>query len=355
MPEISRGYFFFILTAIRILYSVPEHLLPTKMDELLAKHRKEQKDLQARITQRKKSATKKTRKGINDECDRLQRDLSERHQTEIAQLNGDTAEPVNGIEDLNINDDEIRKSTDKEDSIPSQTPTTDSPADTSSASQSSTPRQKKPNRQKARLARRAAEQAAQSEVAAEEASKQTDHRGNEREVMEGVFKRLGLKEIEINPDGHCLYSAIACQLEGSGLGLKPDPERMPLQGPTQARVETVASAQHDGYRAVRAVTADFITDHADDFQPFMEEPVSQYTHKIKLTAEWGGQLELSAIARAYGVDINVIQGDGRIEKIESGDLEKLDEEERRKRVVWMAYYRHTYGLGEHYNALVQKT
>ncbi|KAB8079249.1 hypothetical protein BDV29DRAFT_165166, partial [Aspergillus leporis] len=239
---------------------------------------------------------------------------------------------------------------DSQDHPPTEQSPDSSPAPPESSSPSSRP--KKPNRQKARLARRAAEQAAQSAVAAEEAANQTDHRGNEKEVMDGVFKRLGLKQVEINPDGHCLYSAIAYQLEESGLGLRPDPKRIVIESPTQSRIDTVNSAKHDGYRAVRAVTADYINEHQDDFVPFMEEPLDQYTRKVKLTAEWGGQLELLAIAKAYGVEINVIQGDGRIEKI-AGDTEEYDDEERSKRVIWLAYYRHTYGLGEHYNALTK--
>ncbi|PWY95238.1 cysteine proteinase [Aspergillus sclerotioniger CBS 115572] len=324
------------------------------MEELLAKHRKEQKDLQARITQKKKSATKKTRKGVNDECERLQREVSERQQAEIAQLNGEPDQPVDGLEDLSLNASDEASSSPDHENADTTTETTSSPqSPPSTAPQSSGPRPKKPNRQKARLARRAAEQAAQSAIAAEEAANQTDHRGNEKEVMDGVFKRLQLKEVEINPDGHCLFSAIACQLDEQGIGLKPDPKRMILQPPTQSRVDTVASAKHDGYRAVRAVAADFISDHKDDFEPFMEEPLDQYTRKIKLTAEWGGQFELQAIARAYGVEINVIQGDGRIEKIEPGD--DVPGEEGSKRVIWLAYYRHTYGLGEHYNALSKHT
>ncbi|KAE8408228.1 hypothetical protein BDV37DRAFT_191320 [Aspergillus pseudonomiae] len=325
------------------------------MEELLAKHRKEQKDLQARITQKKKSATKKTRRGINEECDRLQRELSERHQAEIAELNGEPAPPIDDLEDLSLNGSEEDKTQKDQTDGTQNPPSIDNSPDTSSATSESSapsPRPKKPNRQKARLARRAAEQAAQSAIAAEEAAKQTNHRGDEQEVMDGVFKRLGLKQVEIKPDGHCLYSAIAYQLEMLGLGLKPDPKRIILETPTQSRIDTVASPQHDGYRAVRAVTADFINEHQDDFLPFMEEPLELYTRKIKLTAEWGGQLELLAIARAYGVEINVIQGDGRIEKIE-GDTQEYDDEQKSKRIIWLAYYRHTYGLGEHYNALMK--
>ncbi|KAJ5770010.1 uncharacterized protein N7511_002061 [Penicillium nucicola] len=318
------------------------------MDELLFKHRKEQKDLQGKITQKKKSATKKTRKGVNDECDRMQQELSEKHKTEIAQLNGD---PVEGLEELNLEDDQTTgeeptedQGPQKKEAIPEPTPEPTAPSNG-----------KKPNRQKARLARRAAEQEAASAAAAEEAKTQVNYRGNEQEVMDAAFKKLKLKEVEVTPDGHCLYSAIAKQLDESGLGLRPDASRMTLQPSTQSRIETVASPQHDGYRAVRAVTADFINEHKEDFEAFMEEPIDSYTRKIKLTAEWGGHLELQAIARAYGVEINIVQSDGRMEKIESGDdMKSLDEAEKAKRVLWLAYYIHSYGLGEHYNALTKQ-
>ncbi|KAJ5482860.1 hypothetical protein N7539_006306 [Penicillium diatomitis] len=325
------------------------------MEELLAKHRKEQKDLQSRITQKKKSATKKTRKGVNDECERMQRELTERQQSEIDELNGGSSEPVEEqLEDLSINDEQPTNPLDDSQESAAANLNTPEPALTAPSPEEPTTKVKKPNRQKARLARRAAAQAAQSAAAAEEAANQTDYRGNEQEVMDAVFKKLGLKEVEVTPDGHCLYSAVAKQLDESGIGLRPDPSRIVLQPTTQTRIDTVTSPQHDGYRAVRAVTADFITDHKEDFEAFMEEPIDVYTRKIKLTAEWGGQLELQAIARAYGVDINVVQKDGRLEKIECGDMDTFDEDEKKKRVVWLAYYRHTYGLGEHYNALFKK-
>ncbi|KAJ5729909.1 uncharacterized protein N7483_004417 [Penicillium malachiteum] len=318
------------------------------MEELLAKHRKEQKELQGRITQKKKSATKKTRKGVNDDCERMQRELSEKHQAEIAELIGGSTEPVEALEDLSIEDETPADSEPTENNSPQATEQTPN-------SEEQSQRGKKPNRQKARLARRAAEQVAAAEAAAEEAANQTDYRGNEKEVMEAVFKKLGLKETEVNPDGHCLYSSVAKQLDESGLGLRPDPSRIILQPTTQSRIDTVASPQHDGYRAVRAVTADFILENKDDFEAFMEESLDEYTRKIRLTAEWGGQLELQAIARAYGVDINVVQTDGRMEKIEAGDMDSFDEEEKRRRVIWLAYYRHSYGLGEHYNALTKQS
>ena len=61
------------------------------MEDLLARHRKEQKDLQSQITQKKKQASKKTRKGVNDECARLEEDLKAKQQQEIAAFDASSA------------------------------------------------------------------------------------------------------------------------------------------------------------------------------------------------------------------------------------------------------------------------
>ncbi|OJD11801.1 hypothetical protein AJ78_07498 [Emergomyces pasteurianus Ep9510] len=315
------------------------------MEELQARHRRELKDLQGRITQKKKSATKKTRKGINDECDRLQRELLDKQRTEISTLLGDVEPSTSDLENLNLaNGEEFSEDASTNDhknsnfSIPlaanSEAPATISPA------LNETP-PKKPNRQKARLARRAAEQEAEAARAAEEAANQTDHRSNERRNMDAVFSRLGLQEKEIRPDGHCLYAAVASQLGDKGIPLKA-----PLSTTESSGPELGSSAA--GYLTVRGVTASFITNHADNFAPFIEEPLPEYVRKIRDTAEWGGQLELQAIAQAYGVYVHVIQGDGRIEKFEPQNSNK-----EASKTIWLAYYRHTYGLGEHYNALIE--
>ncbi|KLJ13454.1 hypothetical protein EMPG_11605 [Blastomyces silverae] len=310
------------------------------MEELQARHRKELKDLQGRITQKKKSATKKTRKGINDECERLQRELLDKQHAEISTLLGETEPLTDDLDNLNLANGaghpEVPATDDDKSSNHSAPliPTSDTQT-TSSEIPKETPK-KKPNRQKARLARRAAEQEAEATRAAEEAANQADHRGNERKNMDAVFSRLGLKEKEIRPDGHCLYAAVATQLGDKDIPLSASP-------PTKE-----VSAPKGGYQTVRDTTASYITNHADDFAPFIEEPLPEYVHKIRATAEWGGQLELQAIAQAYNVHINVVQGDGRIEKFEPRNSNKED-----RKTIWLAYYRHTYGLGEHYNALAK--
>lgn len=295
------------------------------MEELLANHRKEKQALQAKITQKKKNATKKTRKGVNDECETLERDLKEKQKAEVEALQPESI--TNGDNTLEIASDKA----DQEESLqPMNGGVTkrvsfdvsgqdEASSDPSSIQQKS----KKPNRQKARLARRAAEQEAQIAAAEEEAANLPDLRDQEMQAMKDEMKKRNLTEVFIQPDGHCLYSACAH-------GLEPDEVKKP--GP-----------HSPAYQNVRYTAADFINQHPDDFAPFLEEPLDAYVKKIKETAEWGGQLELQAIARAYKSDIHVLQADGRVEKITSGGEGKGD--------VWLAYYRHSFGLGEHYNAL----
>ncbi|KAM5445358.1 OTU protein [Microsporum audouinii] len=313
------------------------------MEELQARHRKEQRDLQARITQKKKSATKKTRKGVNDECESLQRQLLDKQQAEISQLNGEIdagdGDTINQINGLNIEDN--GQDEEKGEIYVNEKPICPIPPNNTSTPVASVaergPGPKRGNRQKARLARRAAEREAEINNAANEAANQTDYRANERMAMDDAFARLKLKEKDIAPDGHCLYSAVAWQLTENDISLRPE----------QPKAMSIDSVPPSGHKIVRATTADFILSNADDFAPFLEEPIEEYAQKIKSTAEWGGQLELQAIARAYKVRINVVQGDGRIEKFQpdgKGD-------ESRYKDIWLAYYRHTYGLGEHYNAL----
>jgi OTU domain-containing protein 6 len=196
---------------------------------------------------------------------------------------------------------------------------------------------KKQNRAKARLARRAAEQDALAAQAAEEAANLPDPREQERIQMKDLFAKHGLQEKEIRADGHCLYAAVADQMETSGLG--PEPRIQPtINGDAQAL---------PSYKAVRHAAADFISQNSDDFVPFMEEPLDAYLQKIRETGEWGGHMELMALAKTYRVTINVLHADGRVDKIEPEEGSSSEDE----KVIWLGYYKHNFGLGEHYNSL----
>lgn len=325
------------------------------VEQMQARHRKEAKDLQGRVTSKKKNATKKTRKGVNDECAEMERKMKERQAEELEALVGGGGQNDDG--DTQEDDGEEERQDRTQDSAqgelaakmramgvgelaakPPQQPSKP-PDESSSSNGAAGGAGKKRNRQKERLARRAAEQEAAAEAAEQEAAGMTDHRGVERERMAAEFSRHGLEEHEIRPDGHCLFSAVADQLG-------------------QARVPVVPSGveagegEQPGYKTVRRAAAGYIEAHGDDYAGFLEEDLGSYVRKIRDTAEWGGQLELLALASVYGVEVCVVQ-DGRTEVIQpSGGGDAKEGEERKK--IWLAYYRHGYGLGEHYNSLRKK-
>ncbi|KAK5735192.1 OTU protein [Elasticomyces elasticus] len=300
------------------------------MEELHARHRKDQRDLQSRVTQKKKQASKKTRKGVNEECDKLEAELKDAQAAEIAALNGETTasdvEPLDGqLDELTLKVDDASSATDGTQQVENE----EHPASPVEQFDTNAPIQsKKPNRAKARLAKRAQDLEEQARQAAEEAKNLPDVKTQERNRMLASMNERGLREKEIRADGHCLYSAVADQLEQL---------QVPLGSTSSEKPALV-------YKVVRAAAADYIEQHEDDFVPFLEEPLPDYLHKIRETGEWGGQLELMALAKSYGTDINVLQDFGRVEKIESGtgDVEKA---------MWLGYYKHGFGLGEHYNSL----
>ena len=300
------------------------------MDEMQKKHRQEQKDLQSRIMQKKKSATKKTRKGINDECAELERLLNERQAAEVASLTETQVENEGGND---VAADTLGEEEAKE---PSNGLTASLKSMSVSSHTGPDGPTKRPNRQKARLARRAAEQQAATEQAGREAADLPNLREQELKSMREAYTAKGLIEHEIRSDGHCLYAAIADQLEDLKMGLRP---KIKI---TSNDVEPTAT--NAGYKTTRQVAAAYISENSDDFAPFLEGPLAEYVKTIRETGEWGGHLEILALAKAYEVDINVLRADGRVDKIECG-LENVHQQ------LWLAYYQHSFGLGEHYNSL----
>jgi OTU domain-containing protein 6 len=317
------------------------------LESVQKRHRQELKELQGRITSKKKNASKKTRKGVNDECAELERQLREKQAAELAALGG--AAPGDGGEDDEDEKEangagELEQATEKLQISPPAAEGQASPA--AAAASAAGSGGKKRNRQKERLARRAAEQEAASERAEEEAANMTDHRARESVYMKKMFESNGLVEQEIAPDGHCLFSAMADQLGQYDVPLEDGEGDASTSTGTGTGTGTVTgtSSGEPRFKTVRRAAAAFMQAHADDFAPFLDEDLEAYVAKMRDTAEWGGQLELTALARRYESEIRVIQ-DGRTERI--GE----DEGRASGRTLWLAYYRHGYGLGEHYNSL----
>lgn len=167
---------------------------------------------------------------------------------------------------------------------------------------------------------------------------------DEAAAIEKACKDRFLRVHEITPDGHCLFSAIADQLAIYG-ALPPD----------QAT-----------YPAIRAVAAEFIRSHPDDFLPFLPSTggedalgatdagmmtklqFDKYCESIRSSGTWGGEPEIVALSRAFNVPIRVIQAEKPTVVEHSPDGAPAPPNSP---ALWISYHRRLYGLGEHYNSL----
>ncbi|KAL8281107.1 hypothetical protein RQP46_006465 [Phenoliferia psychrophenolica] len=188
--------------------------------------------------------------------------------------------------------------------------------------------EKKVSRQQARKLRKVqqvddAKSAAQAEV---DAANDTSIADERKSIDEGC-KRLGVWVKEIEPDGHCLYSAIADQVNILQLTLND-------------RKET--------YSSVRSYAAQYMRAHPDDFLPFLETPEDRlmtpaeyenYCHTVEKTGEWGGQPEIIALSKYFRAPIHVL--------LAGTDVVKTGEDLPPGRgPILLSYHRKMYGLGE---------
>ena len=205
------------------------------------------------------------------------------------------------------------------------------------------------SRFQARAARKAEQRATELPQTDEAANARMEREiKEEEEAITEECKAQGLTMVEIPPDGHCLYTAIADQL--ALLGLIP------------------SAAVHPA--TTRAAAADYMLAHPDSFIPFLPsiegedgagadsggllspQQFQVYCARIRDTGTWGGEPEIVALASAYKVPIHVVQsGPQRVVVHEpiGGQVVKPGA------VVKISYHRRMYGLGEHYNSLRPKT
>eukprot|EP00026_Physarum_polycephalum_P006531 Phypoly_transcript_06579.p1 GENE.Phypoly_transcript_06579~~Phypoly_transcript_06579.p1 ORF type:complete len:299 (-),score=51.26 Phypoly_transcript_06579:120-1016(-) len=133
---------------------------------------------------------------------------------------------------------------------------------------------------------------------------------------------------EITPDGNCLYSAIADQL--------------PIYG---------HQAFPDHARVLRNCAADYMIKHPDDFIPFLPTEnasladLKKYCDELRNTNNWGGQLEIQALCNALALPIT-------IHTANAPDIVMGDPFLKTNKSLHLAYHKHAYALGEHYNSVV---
>ncbi|KAI0306362.1 hypothetical protein B0F90DRAFT_1689304, partial [Multifurca ochricompacta] len=199
------------------------------------------------------------------------------------------------------------------------------------------------NRFKARQARKAATLASQQAPINTEADARLEREAKEEErAINRICNELGLDMHEINPDGHCLFSAVADQL--AILNLLP-PEKA-------------------NYASTRKAAAAYMLAHPDDFVPFLPSvegedgtgagdsgvigprEYARYCANIRDTAVWGGEPEILSLSRAYDVPIHVVQGGQPPVVVHDSTGSPKTDNLKEQRAVRISYHRRMYGLGE---------
>ncbi|KAK6462949.1 hypothetical protein DFJ63DRAFT_99567 [Scheffersomyces coipomensis] len=291
---------------------------PSTKEELVARHKKEAKDLIATITGLKKQATKKTRKNVMSKCQELQDQLDKKQKEELASFDQDN---VNVDDKGAVNDDSITP-----ESLLAQLDLQKVSQEPSSSEVNVTPQQTKGkrNRQKERLEKRKHEIERIKEEARAEAANTIDYRQIEIDSMNQVLALNDLQLHEIRPDGHCLFASIQDQL-------------------------LIRHQEEKSVQELRELAADYISKHRDDFIPFLFDEktmelrdMDSYLEELTTTAMWGSDMEILALGKSFDCPISIyIAGAATMTINEDGAEPKLR----------LGYYKHTYGLGEHYNSL----
>ncbi|KAK9460098.1 uncharacterized protein V1516DRAFT_486993 [Lipomyces oligophaga] len=302
-------------------------------DQLLVRHKKEARDLNARVIGLKKNSKgdKKKKKQVFADCEKLENDLKDRHRRELSLFdsNGHLHHDQENKDSQEVLDKEENGDVDLLAQLLQQTSTiSNQQSEPNSVQQdpivvSGVP---KKNRQKDRLARKQAAREALSREAALEASQAPDLRKIELENMAALTAALKLTEYDIPPDGHCLFASLADQLN-TRLGLSP---------PTNSQ-------------KLRALAANHIRSHADHFAPYVlvegAKDVPTYCDALENTPVWGGDPEILAIASEFHCPVNIVM---------AASPKLVINQDGQSKPLWIAYYKHSYGLGEHYNSLRDK-
>ncbi|CAR22600.1 deubiquitinase OTU2 [Lachancea thermotolerans CBS 6340] len=312
-------------------------------EAILARHRAEKKDLQNKIAGMKKQATKSKRKQVNSRCEELEHDLLQRQEKELQTFRNE------GSSDKQASNEPLQESSDDEitpEKLLAQlelgVSAQNSPSVDADKQQTAPQPKKRRNRQKERLAKRDAEMARIREAAAQEAAVQPNLKQIEQDALDQLCDVKGVKQFDIKPDGHCLFASILDQVW--------------LRHPTDAQY--FIPSGYDGphlprdldVRALRSLSSNYIRQYRDDFVPYLFDEatmsikdVDDYTKTMEETAQWGGEVELLALAKVLKCCISVMMS-GRATHM-------INEQEVANPELKLVYYKHSFALGEHYNSL----
>ena len=179
-----------------------------------------------------------------------------------------------------------------------------------------------------------AEWEANRQAALAEIASRPDFALEESKAFNHRLSQKGFRILEVSADGHCMFSAIGCQL---------DPPR--------------------DHWELRKMAAKYLRENEGEFENFIDfedEKICAYNcnnfqfycDKIESTGMWGGQMELEALSRALGITIVVIQAEGLELKFNENENETENNSDILRERIYLSFHKFAFSLGEHYNALL---
>ncbi|KAL7303718.1 hypothetical protein TKK_0003851 [Trichogramma kaykai] len=281
-------------------------------EQLYAQHKKEKKDLQAKIQVLKKSickGDKKKKKEVTEEIAKLELDLNRKHDEEVAQLK------LSEVKIDNCDDQDTNGSDDKCDDNEKEIK----------------PTVRVSKAQKRREKKETAEKERNQRILEQEALNVHGKRHIETQAIKNILLKRDLMIHEVPSDGHCLYNAVAHQLKA------------------------IDHSSLLGHVDLRQKTAVHLRENSDSFLPFIANPDSddllsdeqyeKYCDDVAKTSTWGGDIELQVLSNVLKCPIEVIQA--------SGAPYLVGSEFESERKLTLTYHRHMYHLGAHYNSVTK--
>lgn len=258
------------------------HELPKTQEELEEQHERELQELEERSAQHLAQVTESAGKGKKG------KQLIEAAQREVEQWEYDLREKQREELELLLDFLNPKEVASEEKS--------ESKAVTEEEDEAEKARRKKEKAQKKRQAKADKEAQREAEKEREKLEAGPSARDVELEALEAVLsvQKPPLKVLEIPSDGHCLYRSIADQVR------RLRPELCDYQGPAD-----------EMYKEVRRICATSLRGDRENYAPFAElkegEDFEGYCQRVESSADWGGELELRALADAMKVKVQVYQ------------------------------------------------
>jgi len=272
-------------------------------EDLLQKHRTEKKELRATIQQLKKSVNncKKKKKEVTERISKLENDLKEKHEVELKEFDGGNHNADNGSEEKS----EVKQN------------------GQDTKNEASSPKMSRAAKKRAKKAAEEREREAELQREKQEALF-TSPRALELKKMTALLKERGLKVHDIPADGDCLFNAISHQLGGD---------------------RSQSQLRHSAVEHIRAQRGDFLPflTHQDTGDALTDQQFDEYCQDMRDTHVWGGQIEIQALSSVLERKIEVLQAEGAPMTVG---------EEHTGPVLQLAYYRHAFRSGEHYNSVL---